>query len=83
MLALWSTLCCVDSEPATRPLVGKGANVDDQLTLFELSATDVPPVWESLSAEERALVMSVVARLMARAIADLADHIAHRENGHD
>jgi hypothetical protein len=57
--------------------------VDKQLTLFETSAPEGPPVWDTLSAEERALVVSVLARLMARAIADLADDSAHRESGHD
>jgi hypothetical protein len=57
--------------------------VDQQLSLFETSAPERPPVWETLGAEERALVVSVLACLMARAIADLADHSAHRENGHD
>jgi hypothetical protein len=57
--------------------------VDQQLSLFETSAPEGHPVWDTLSAEERALVVSVLARLMARAIADLSDHSAHRENGHD
>jgi hypothetical protein len=57
--------------------------VEQQLTLFETSALEGPPVWDTLSEEERALVMSVLARLMATTVADLADHSAHRENGHD
>ncbi len=82
-LAPWSTLCCVDSEPPTRPLVGKGAQVEKQLTLFETSAPEGPPVWGTLSTEERASIVSVLARLMARAVADLADHSAYRGTGHD
>jgi hypothetical protein len=57
--------------------------VDKQLTLFETSAPEGPPVWDTLGAEERASIVSVLARLMARAIADLADDSAHRDNGHD
>jgi acyl-CoA reductase-like NAD-dependent aldehyde dehydrogenase len=82
MLAPWSTLCCVDSEPATKALVGKGANVNEQLTLFEIAAPAAAPVWDTLSAEERALVLSVLARLMARAVADLGPD-DHQESSYD
>lgn len=57
--------------------------MSDQLTLFEIRALATPPVWGTLSAEERALVVSVLARLMARAVADLGDHNGDPENGHD
>lgn len=57
--------------------------MDKQLTLFETSTPNGPPVWDTLSADERALVVSVLARLMARAVAGLADHSAHRESGHE
>lgn len=57
--------------------------MDKQLILFETSTPNGPPVWDTLSADERALVVSVLARLMARAVADLADHSAHRESGHE
>lgn len=55
----------------------------EQLNLFE--TPDVaPPVWSTLAPEERALVLSVLARLMARAVADLRDQdVVALENGHD
>jgi hypothetical protein len=56
--------------------------VEQQLTLFEIPASDAVRVWSILSAEERALVISVLARLMARAVADLGDR-ADPEGSHD
>jgi len=58
--------------------------VTEQLSLFETSTEDAAPVWSSLAPEERALVLSVLARLMARAVADLRDqHGVAPENGHE
>lgn len=57
--------------------------MEQQLTLFETPAPDAPRVWSSLSAEERAWAVSVLARLMARAVADLGDGGADPEETHD
>jgi hypothetical protein len=56
--------------------------VNEQLSLFEIPAPGAAPVWDTLSAEERALVLSVLARLMARAVADLGPD-DHQESSHD
>jgi hypothetical protein len=70
--------------PLTRPPEKRGVNVNEQLTLFDLMPAEAAaPVWSTLSEEERALLVSVLARLMARAVADLGDHSGHPENGHD
>jgi len=57
--------------------------VEQQLTLFETPEPDAPWVWSTLSAEERALAISVLARLMARAVADLGDRRADLEDSND
>jgi hypothetical protein len=57
--------------------------VEKQLTLFETPAPDAPRVWSTLSAEERALAISVLARLMARAVANLGNRGADPEDSHD
>ena len=63
----------------------RGVNVTDQLTLFEaMPVADAAPVWSALTPEERAAVLSLLARLMARAVADLRDERAKAlENGHE
>lgn len=56
----------------------------EQLTLFDpMPAEDSAPVWSTLSVEERALVTSLLVRLMARAVAGLREHGAHPESSHD
>lgn len=57
--------------------------MEKQLTLFETPAPDAPRVWSTLSAEERALAISVLARLMARAVANLGNRGADPEDSHD
>jgi hypothetical protein len=72
MLAPSSTLYCADSAPPTRPFEKRGVNVNEQLTLFETTpVAEATPVWDTLSVEERAAVLRMLARLMARAVADL------------
>lgn len=48
----------------------------EQLTLFETTSMAEAPVWSTLTPEERATVLSVLARLMARAVVDLRDEHA-------
>lgn len=48
----------------------RGANVTQQLSLLETPPPiGTAPVWSALDAEQRALVVSVLVRLMARAVA--------------
>lgn len=48
----------------------RGANVTEQLSLLETSPpVGTAPVWSALDAEQRALVVSVLVRLMAKAVA--------------
>jgi hypothetical protein len=48
----------------------RGANVTAQLSLLETPPpVGTAPVWSALDAEQRALVVSVLVRLMARAVA--------------
>lgn len=66
-----------------RPLIGKGANVEEQLTLFEVPAPEQPSVWLTLTAEERGLVVSMLVHVMARIVAELAAHPGPQEDGDD
>jgi len=48
----------------------RGANVTEQLSLLETPPpVGTAPVWSALDAEQRALVVSVLVRLMAKAVA--------------
>jgi len=60
-------------------------NVTDQLSLLETPAHGAAPVWSTLDAERRALVVSTLARLMAKAVADLRAPVAaaKRESDHE
>lgn len=57
--------------------------MEQQLTLFETPAPEATRVWSTLSAEERELAISVLARLMARVVANLGDRGADLEDTHD
>ena len=49
----------------------RGANVTQQLSLLETSTPiGTAPVWSALDAEQRALVVSVLVRLMAKSVAN-------------
>lgn len=58
-------------------------NVTEQLSLIETPGHGATPVWSTLDAEQRALVVSVLVRLMARAVAHLREAAAGQENGRD
>lgn len=57
--------------------------MEEQLTLFETPALEQPSVWRTLIAEERGVVVSMVAHLMARIVAELGDHCVPQESGDD
>ncbi len=48
----------------------------EQLSLLETPAHGAAPVWNTLDAQQRALVVSVLSRLMARAVAELRATVA-------
>lgn len=57
----------------------------EQLSLLETPAHGAGPVWSTLDDDQRALVVSMLARLMARAVTDLRARVvvAKQESGHD
>ena len=57
----------------------------EQLSLLETPGQGAAAVWSTLNAEQRALVVSTLARLMAKAVAELCAPVAaaKRESGHE
>lgn len=56
----------------------------DQLSLLEKpTPPGTAPVWNALDAEQRALVVFLLVRLTAKAIAGLVAAVADEENNHE
>lgn len=56
----------------------------DQLSLLEKpTPPGAAPVWNALDAEQRALVVSLLVRLTAKAVAALGEGVADEENNHE
>ena len=84
MLAPSSTPCCVGSELVTKLRNPRGASVKDQLSLFETpTRPGAAPVWSTLDVEQRALVVSTLVRLVAKAVAAPGEPVADEEKNHE